>query len=170
MRRFLGIACGLLTQALFLATLPPFTAFCATISPLRPPGRSGSTRRRRCSSPSRTACCSIPPRENGSRAGCRLPFYGLLFCAATCVSLWIMFAVWRGSPVVVWAWPKSCSPAVESRLFRLLADSVLQSEFDGPGLPDGSDALVALGARAARSAAAVSSRRTFTATAAIPFI
>ncbi|HEY1068632.1 MAG TPA: hypothetical protein VGE52_21080, partial [Pirellulales bacterium] len=30
------------------------------------------------------------------------PFYGLFFCAATCVSLLLTFACWRAAPVVIW--------------------------------------------------------------------
>jgi protein-S-isoprenylcysteine O-methyltransferase Ste14 len=29
-------------------------------------------------------------------------FHGILFCATTCLCLWMIFLFWRGSPIVIW--------------------------------------------------------------------
>ncbi len=65
------------------------------------------------------------------------PFYGLLFCCATCASLWVLFAIWRGSPVIVWAWPESCRTAVEIGFFLSWATLLYGLSLTGLGYQTG---------------------------------
>ncbi len=159
MRRFLGIACGLLTHAFFFATLPPLYRFLRNDFAAAPTGPLWIDAAAAVQFAIPHSVLLHPATRRWITRRLPSPFYGLLFCCATCASLWVMFAVWRGSPVIVWAWPERCRTGRRSWLFPFLGDSVLQSEFNGAWLPDGSHALVALGAGTACSTAAVSARR-----------
>ena len=159
MRRFLGIACGLLTHAFFFATLPPLYRFLRNDFSAAPAGTALDRRR------GRGAVCHPAQRAAPSR-------HAKVDHAPLAVSLLRVTVLLRHlreslGPVRRLA-GQSCyrlgvagklQNGRRSRLFPFLGDSVLWSDFDGARLPDGSHALVALGAGTARSAAAVSSRR-----------
>jgi methanethiol S-methyltransferase len=117
MRRFLGIAFGLATQAAFLATLPPLYRFLRNDFALAPTGPLWIDA-------SAALMFAVPHSillhpSTRKRVTQWLPsaFYGLLFCVATCASLWLLFAVWRGSSIVVWEWPDRLRPLVEIGFF-----------------------------------------------------
>ena len=114
-RRIFGISFGIATHILFFATvwrLLPFfagdegaigplwidvllaTQFAVVHSLLLHP----ATRRR------------LEPWINGA-------FYGCFFCVATCVTLWIAFAFWQSSPVVVWQLTGGAATAVNLAYF-----------------------------------------------------
>jgi protein-S-isoprenylcysteine O-methyltransferase Ste14 len=42
----------------------------------------------------------------------RSELYGCLFTLMTCAGLWIQFILWRGSPIVLCAWPESLKPVI----------------------------------------------------------
>lgn len=114
MRRFLGIASGVLTHVLFIATLPPLYRFLRNDFSHAPGGPLWIDAAAALQFAIPHSVLLYP----GTRAWITrwLPsaFYGLLFCFVTCASLWITFAVWRGSRIVVWEWPDSMKPAIEA--------------------------------------------------------
>ena len=117
MRRFLGIACGLATQGLFIATLLPLYRFLRNDFAAAPAGPLwiDAAAALQFAIP-HSVLLHPATRKLITR---RLPsaFYGLLFCFATCAGLWLMFAVWRGSSSVAWEWPDRFKPAVEIGFF-----------------------------------------------------
>jgi methanethiol S-methyltransferase len=117
MRRFLGIACGLLTHAFFFATLPPLYRFLRNDFAAAPAGPLWIDAVAAVQFAIPHSILLHPATRKWITRRVPSPFYGLLFCCATCASLWVLFAVWRGSPVIVWAWPESCRPAVEVGFF-----------------------------------------------------
>ena len=159
MRRFLGIACGLLTHAFFFATLLPLYRF------LRNDFAAAARRTALDRRGGRGAVCHPAQRAAPSR-------HAKMDHAPLAVSLLRVTFLLRHLRESVGAVRRLAGQSCyrlgvaeklqtdrRSRLFPFLGDSVLQYEFDGARLPDGSCAMVALATGEARSAAAVPSRR-----------
>lgn len=114
MRRLLGIGFGVLTQALFLATLLPLYRFLHNDFAAAPEGSLWIDAALALGFAIPHSILLYPPtRKLITR---RLPseLYGCLFCLATCASLWLQFSLWRGSQSVVWSWPERLQPAIRA--------------------------------------------------------
>ena len=114
MRRFLGIACGLFTHALFFATLPPLYRFLRNDFAAAPEGPLWIDAAAALQFVIPHSVLLHPATRKWVTRRLPSAFYGLLFCFVTCASLWLTFAFWRGSRSVAWAWPESCRPAIEA--------------------------------------------------------
>jgi protein-S-isoprenylcysteine O-methyltransferase Ste14 len=114
MRRFLGIACGVLTQAVFLATLVPLYRFLRNDFAAAPEGSLWIDAAAALQFAIPHSVLLHPATRKWITRWLRSEFYGLLFCFATCASLWLLFAMWRGSRSVAWSWPESLRPMVEA--------------------------------------------------------
>jgi methanethiol S-methyltransferase len=114
MRRFLGIACGLLTQAFFVATLPPIYWFLHNDFATAPEGSLWIDAAAALLFAIPHSILLYPATRKWITRRLPSEFYGLLFCFVTCASLCLTCAVWRGSRSVVWAWPESWRPVVEA--------------------------------------------------------
>jgi protein-S-isoprenylcysteine O-methyltransferase Ste14 len=112
MRRFLGIVFGLSTQVLFFATLPPLYRFLRNdfAAALEGPLWIDAAAAILFAVPH--SILLYPPTKRLITRWLPSAFYGLLFCVVTCVSLWLTFAVWRGSRLVVWEWPDRLKPLI----------------------------------------------------------
>lgn len=117
MRRFLGIAFGLATQVLFLATLPPLYRFLRNDFASAPTGPLWIDAAAALLFAVPHSILLHPSTRKRITRWLPSAFYGLLFCIATCAGLWLIFAVWRGSPIVIWEWPKRFRPLVEIGFF-----------------------------------------------------
>jgi hypothetical protein len=117
MRRFLGIAFGLATQGLFLATLPPLYRFLRNEFAVAPAGPLWINAAAALLFAIPHSILLHPATRKRITQWLPSPFYGLLFCIATCASLWLIFEVWRGSSLVVWEWPNRLRPLVEVGFF-----------------------------------------------------
>ena len=117
MRRFLGIAFGLATQALFLATLPPLYRFLRNEFAMAPPGPWWIDASAALMFAVPHSILLLPSTRKRITQWLPSAFYGLLFCIATCAGLWLLFSMWRGSSVVVWKWPNRLRPLVEIGFF-----------------------------------------------------
>jgi methanethiol S-methyltransferase len=112
MRRFLGIAFGAATQVLFLATLPPLYRFLRNDFAAWPGGSLWIDAAAAILFAVPHSILLYPPTRKLITRWLPSPFYGLLFCLVTCVSLWLTFAIWRGSRLVVCEWPDRLKPVV----------------------------------------------------------
>jgi protein-S-isoprenylcysteine O-methyltransferase Ste14 len=117
MRRFLGIAFGVATQGLFLVTLPPLYRFLRNEYAAAPAGSLWIDAAAALLFAVPHSILLHPSPRKRITQWLPSPFYGLVFCIATCASLWLIFAVWHGSPVVVWQWPNRLRPLVEVGFF-----------------------------------------------------
>jgi methanethiol S-methyltransferase len=117
MRRILGIVCGLSTQALFIATLPPLYRFLRNDFATAAEGPLWIDTTAAVLFAVPHSILLYPATRRQITRWLPSAFYGLLFCVATCASLWLTFAVWRGSHVVVWEWPARLKPAIEAGFF-----------------------------------------------------
>jgi methanethiol S-methyltransferase len=117
MRRFLGIAFGVATQGLFLATLPPLYRFLRNEYAAAPAGALWIDAAAALAFAVPHSILLLPATRKRITQSLPSAFYGLLFCIATCASLWLIFAVWRGSAVVVWEWPRRLRPLAEIGFF-----------------------------------------------------
>jgi methanethiol S-methyltransferase len=101
MRRFLGIAAGLLTHLLFAATVWHLFWFLQGSAPQRRGELSWDLMLA-----GQFAAVHSLLLTPGVRAILERwispSFYGLFFCAASCLGLGLAMAEWRSSPVVVW--------------------------------------------------------------------
>src|SRR5579862_2677119 len=112
MLRFLGITFGLLTQAVFLATLPSIYRFLRNDYAFATAGSLWIDAGLALQFVLPHSILLYPKTRAWITRRLRSEFYGSLFCLATCVGLSIQFAFWRGSPFVVWAWPESLRPVI----------------------------------------------------------
>jgi methanethiol S-methyltransferase len=117
MRRFLGIACGILTHVVFFATLVPLYRFLRNDFAAAPEGSLWIDAAAALLFAVPHSILLHPATRRWITRRLRSEFYGLLFCFVTCVSLWLVFVVWRGSRSVVWAWPDRLRPVVEIGFF-----------------------------------------------------
>jgi len=118
MRRFLGIACGLFTQALFIATLPPLYRFLRNdFAAAAPPGPLWIDAAAALFFAIPHSVLLHPATRTRITRWLPSAFYGLLFCCVTCASLWLTFAVWRGSRLIIWEWPDRLKPVVTAGFF-----------------------------------------------------
>jgi methanethiol S-methyltransferase len=112
MRRLPGIAFGLSTQVLFLATLPPFFFFLRNDYAAAPAGPLWIDALLALGFGVPHSILLFPPTRRFITRLLPSELYGCLFCVATCLSLWLQFVFWRGSPTVVWAWSERIRPVV----------------------------------------------------------
>lgn len=112
MQRVFGIIAGIATQALFLATVPVLYCFLRN-------DFSASTSGSLWVDAALAAHFSVlhslllwPPVRGYLGRWIGKSFYGSFYCVVTCASLWLMFATWRGSSVVLFAWPTVLQPTV----------------------------------------------------------
>jgi hypothetical protein len=112
MRRFLGIACGIATQAVFFGTLVPLYRFLRNDFAAAPEGSLWIDAAAALQFAIPHSVLLHPATRKWVTRRLRSEFYGLLFCFVTCASLWLLFAVWRGSRTIAWAWPESLRPLV----------------------------------------------------------
>jgi protein-S-isoprenylcysteine O-methyltransferase Ste14 len=114
MRKLLGIAFGVSTQLLFLATLLPFFRFLRNDFAAAPEGPLWIDAVLALSFGIPHSILLYPPTRKLVTRWLPSELYGCLFCVATCASLWLEFGLWRGSRSVLWAWPESLRPTVEA--------------------------------------------------------
>lgn len=114
MRRLLGIGFGVLTQALFLATLLPLYRFLRNDSAAAPEGSLWIDAALALGFAIPHSILLYPPSRKFITRWLPSELYGCLFCMATCVSLLLQFSLWRGSQTVLWSWPKSVQPAIHA--------------------------------------------------------
>jgi methanethiol S-methyltransferase len=112
MRRFFGIAFGLSTQILFLVTLLPLYRFLRNDFAAAPEGSVWIDASAAVLFAIPHSILLYPPTRKLITRWLPSAFYGALFCLVTCVSLWLTFAIWRGSRLVVWEWPDRIKPLV----------------------------------------------------------
>ena len=117
MRRILGISFGLLAQAALIATLWPLFRFLRNDLSHAPEGSLWIDAAAALQFSVVHSLLLFPPTRRWITTRLRSEFYGSLFCLATCVGLWIVFGLWRGSRTVVWAWPESWQSAVQAGFF-----------------------------------------------------
>ena len=117
MRRLFGITFGLATQALFLITLPPLYRFLRNEYAAAPAGPWWIDVSAALMFVVPHSILLHPSTRRRITQWIPSAFYGLLFCVATCGTLWLLFTLWRGSSVVVWRWPDRLRPLVEVLFF-----------------------------------------------------
>ncbi len=137
MQRFLGIAIGLATQGLFLATLPPLYRFLRNDYSAAPEGTLWIDAAAALLFAVPHSILLVPATRKRITQWLPSPFYGLLFCIATCASLWLIFAVWRGSSLVVWTWPNRLRPLVEVGFFGSWVMLIYSLHLNGLGFQTG---------------------------------
>jgi methanethiol S-methyltransferase len=112
MRRLLGIAFGVSTQILFVATLLPFYRFLRNDLAAAPEGPLWIDAALALSFGIPHSILLYPPVRKRVTRWLPSELYGCLFCVATCLSLLLQFSFWRGSRTVLWSWPSPAQPAV----------------------------------------------------------
>ncbi|HET6328365.1 MAG TPA: hypothetical protein VFG04_27025 [Planctomycetaceae bacterium] len=112
MRRLLGIAFGALTQILFLVTLLPLYRFLRNDWASAPAGPLWIDAALALGFAIPHSILLYPPTRKLVTRWLPSELYGCLFCLATCASLCLQFSLWRGSPIVVWAWPEKLQPLI----------------------------------------------------------
>jgi hypothetical protein len=105
MRRLLGIAFGVSTQILFVATLVPFYRFLRNDLAAAPEGPLWIDAALALSFGIPHSILLYPPVRKRVTRWLPSELYGCLFCVATCLSLLLQFSFWRGSRTVLWSWP-----------------------------------------------------------------
>jgi protein-S-isoprenylcysteine O-methyltransferase Ste14 len=112
MQRLLGIGFGAGTQALFLATLWPLYRFLRNDWSEAASGSLGIDAALALGFAVPHSILLHPRTRRLITRWLPSELYGCLFCLATCASLWLQLAYWRGSPIVLWSWPEVLQPAV----------------------------------------------------------
>jgi methanethiol S-methyltransferase len=113
MRRFCGIAFGIAVQTLFIATVPPLFRFLRNDYASKPQGSLWIDCLLAAQFAIPHSLLLLPPVRKILGRFISSGFYGCCHCLVTCLCLWILFPLWRGSSVVVWEWPNSLKPVVE---------------------------------------------------------
>jgi protein-S-isoprenylcysteine O-methyltransferase Ste14 len=114
-RRFCGITFGVVAQGALLATLWPLFRFLrndyASAAPAGPLWIDAVAALQFAVPHS---LLLYPATRARITRWLRSELYGALFCLSTCMGLWATMAMWRGSAVVIWAWPAALQPAVQA--------------------------------------------------------
>jgi methanethiol S-methyltransferase len=114
MRRLLGIGFGVLTQALFLATLLPLYRFLRNDFAAAPAGPLWIDAALALAFAIPHSILLYPATRKLLTRWLPSELYGCLFCLVTCASLCLQLSLWRGSETVLWAWPVSLQPIVRA--------------------------------------------------------
>jgi len=114
MRRLLGIGFGVLTQAVFLATLWPLYRFLRNDFAAAPEGSLWIDAALALGFAIPHSILLYPPTRKFVTRWLPSELYGCLFCLVTCVTLLLQFSLWRGSQTVLWSWPVSVQPAIRA--------------------------------------------------------
>jgi protein-S-isoprenylcysteine O-methyltransferase Ste14 len=117
MRRLLGFSFGALTQALFLATLLPLYRFLRNDFAAAPEGSLWVDAGLALGFAIPHSILLYPGTRKLITRWLPSELYGCLFCVATCSSLLLQIALWRGSQAVLWSWPESIQPVVWGAFF-----------------------------------------------------
>jgi methanethiol S-methyltransferase len=112
MRRLCGILFGIAVQILFIATVPPLFCLLRNDFSTRRPGPLWIDALLAIQFGIPHSVLLLPRVKKFLGRSIPPGFYGCLHCLATCSSLWVLFAFWRGSDIVVWQWPQALRPAV----------------------------------------------------------
>jgi protein-S-isoprenylcysteine O-methyltransferase Ste14 len=114
MRRLLGISFGVLTQALFLATLWPLYCFLRNDWADAPEGSLWIDAALALGFAIPHSILLAPPTRKFVTRWLPSELYGCLFCLVTCVTLLLQFSLWRGSQTTLWSWPEKFQPAIHA--------------------------------------------------------
>jgi protein-S-isoprenylcysteine O-methyltransferase Ste14 len=137
MRRVLGITIGIATHAVFFATVPPLYCFLRNDFS---GARTGSLWVDAFAALQFGVLHSLllwPGARRFIGQWIGAAFYGCFFSIATCASLWLLFGWWRGSSIVVFAWPEALQPLVRAGFVAAWGALVYSLSLTGLGYQTG---------------------------------
>lgn len=117
MRRTFGLVFGAATQLLFLATVRSLWIFLAGHDARHDSGTEWGNALLALQFAAPHSVLLHPGARRRLSPWIPQPFYGCFFCAVTCLSLLLTFALWHDSDIVVWRFDGAAGVAVEGLWF-----------------------------------------------------
>lgn len=137
MRRIGGIAFGIATQAVFLATVWRLFAFLAGGHANQAAGPLWLDALLALQFAVPHSVLLHPAIRRRLARWIGDPFYGCFYCVATCAGLWLLFAGWRASPICLWKFDGSSAGLLTAGFYAAWAGLFYSLALTGLGYQTG---------------------------------